>query len=111
MRWNRRSLSHRLFSTVSSANSILISPEHQTLDSMYFFYEETEEVLFTENETNFQRLYGSKNSNAIPVNQALGLSPPDFLEGNPIPPKLGIGVSSAEPRSGLVLPSCSGNPG
>jgi hypothetical protein len=28
---------------------------------MYFFYEETEEVLFTENETNFQRLYGSKN--------------------------------------------------
>jgi len=28
---------------------------------MYFLYEETEEALFTENETNFQRLYGSKN--------------------------------------------------
>ena len=31
--------------------------------------------------------------------------------GNPIPPKPGIGVSSAEPQSGLALPSSSGNPG
>jgi len=38
-----------------------IRTEHETLESMYFFYEETGEVLFTENETNFQRLYGSKN--------------------------------------------------
>ena len=38
-----------------------IRTDHETLDPMYFFYEETEEVLFTENETNFERLYGSKN--------------------------------------------------
>jgi hypothetical protein len=38
-----------------------IRTEHETLEPMYFFYEETEEVLFTENETNFQRLYGSRN--------------------------------------------------
>ena len=28
---------------------------------MYLFYDATEEFLFTENETNFQRLYGSEN--------------------------------------------------
>src|ERR1700722_19371405 len=28
---------------------------------MYFFYDETDEFLFTENETNFQRLYGLAN--------------------------------------------------
>ena len=28
---------------------------------MYFFYDATDEFLFTENETNFQRLYGSEN--------------------------------------------------
>ena len=38
-----------------------IRTEHETLEPMYFFCEEAEEVLFTENETNFQRLYGSKN--------------------------------------------------
>ena len=38
-----------------------IRTEHETLEPMYFFYEETKEVLFTENETNFQRLWGSKN--------------------------------------------------
>jgi hypothetical protein len=35
--------------------------EHETLEPMYFFCEETQEVLFTENETNFKRLYGSEN--------------------------------------------------
>ena len=39
-----------------------IQTEHETLEPMYFFYQETDEVLFTENETNFQRLYGCKNS-------------------------------------------------
>jgi hypothetical protein len=38
-----------------------IRTEHETLEPMYFFYEQTEEVLFTENETNFRRLFGSKN--------------------------------------------------
>ena len=38
-----------------------IRTEHESLEPMYFFYEKTGEVLFTENETNFQRLYGSKN--------------------------------------------------
>ena len=38
-----------------------IETEHETLDPMYFFYEATEEFLFTENETNYRRLYGSEN--------------------------------------------------
>ncbi len=40
----------------------LIQTEHETLEPMYLLYDSTEEFLFTENETNFQRLYGSKNS-------------------------------------------------
>ena len=40
----------------------LIQTEHETLEPMYLLYDPTEEFLFTENETNFQRLYGSKNS-------------------------------------------------
>ncbi len=39
-----------------------IQTQHESLDPMYFFYEPTEEFLFTENETNAQRLYGLKNS-------------------------------------------------
>src|ERR1700736_3748606 len=46
-----------------------IRTEHETLEPMYFFYEETEEVLFTENETNFERLYGTKNP-SLPVKYA-----------------------------------------
>ena len=38
-----------------------IQTEHETLEPMYFFYDATDEFLFTENETNFQRLYGSEN--------------------------------------------------
>jgi mannosylglycerate hydrolase MGH1-like protein len=38
-----------------------IQTEHETLPPMYFFYDATDEVLFTENETNFQRLYNLKN--------------------------------------------------
>ncbi len=40
----------------------LIETEHETLEPMYLLYDPTEEFLFTENETNFQRLYGSKNA-------------------------------------------------
>src|SRR6202043_3874489 len=39
-----------------------IRTEQKTLDPMYFFYDPTDEFLFTENETNFQRLYGAPNS-------------------------------------------------
>ena len=38
-----------------------IQTEHETLEPMYLFYDATDEFLFTENETNFQRLYGSAN--------------------------------------------------
>ena len=38
----------------------LIQTEHETLEPMYLLYDSTEEFLFTENETNFQRLYGSQ---------------------------------------------------
>ncbi|HEY6842084.1 MAG TPA: hypothetical protein VI114_12750, partial [Chthoniobacterales bacterium] len=38
-----------------------IQTEHETLEPMYLFYDETDEFLFTDNETNFQRLYGSAN--------------------------------------------------
>jgi hypothetical protein len=38
-----------------------IQTEHETLMPMYFFCDATDEFLFTENETNFQRLYGFKN--------------------------------------------------
>ena len=38
-----------------------IQTEHETLQPMYFFCDATDEFLFTENETNFQRLYGFKN--------------------------------------------------
>ncbi|HEV3064042.1 MAG TPA: hypothetical protein VGX93_01815 [Chthoniobacterales bacterium] len=38
-----------------------IQTEHETLQPMYFFCDATDEFLFTENETNFQRLYGSEN--------------------------------------------------
>jgi Glycosyl hydrolase family 63 C-terminal domain len=38
-----------------------IQTEHETLEPMYLFLDATEELLFTENETNFERLYGSKN--------------------------------------------------
>jgi hypothetical protein len=40
----------------------LIQTEHEILEPMLLLYDPTEEFLFTENETNFQRLYGSKNS-------------------------------------------------
>jgi hypothetical protein len=40
----------------------MIQTEHQTLESMYLLYDPVDEFLFTENETNFQRLYGSKNT-------------------------------------------------
>jgi Glycosyl hydrolase family 63 C-terminal domain len=39
-----------------------IQTQHESLEPMYFFYESTDELLFTENETNFQRLYGLENS-------------------------------------------------
>src|SRR3984957_10840771 len=39
-----------------------IETEHETLESMYLFYDPTDEFLFTENETNYQRLYGSPNN-------------------------------------------------
>jgi len=39
----------------------LIQTEHESLEPMYFFYEATDEFLFTENETNYRRLYGSEN--------------------------------------------------
>jgi hypothetical protein len=35
-----------------------IQTQHETLPAMYFFFEPTEEFLFTENETNFRRLFG-----------------------------------------------------
>ena len=35
---------------------------HETLEPMYLFYDHTDEFLFTENETNSQRLFGLKNS-------------------------------------------------
>jgi hypothetical protein len=38
-----------------------IQTEHETLEPMYLFYDATDEFLFTENETNFQRLYGLPN--------------------------------------------------
>jgi hypothetical protein len=38
-----------------------IQTQHETLAPMYFFCEPTEEFLFTENETNFQRLFGSED--------------------------------------------------
>ena len=38
-----------------------IQTSHETLQPMYFFCDVTEELLFTENETNFQRLYDSLN--------------------------------------------------
>jgi hypothetical protein len=38
-----------------------IQTEHETLEPMYLFYDQTDEFLFTDNETNFQRLYGSAN--------------------------------------------------
>jgi Mannosylglycerate hydrolase MGH1-like glycoside hydrolase domain len=39
-----------------------IQTEHEALEPMYLFYDATEEFLFTENETNFQRLYGLANN-------------------------------------------------
>jgi hypothetical protein len=39
-----------------------IQTQHESLDPMYFFYEATNELLFTENETNFKRLFGLENS-------------------------------------------------
>jgi Glycosyl hydrolase family 63 C-terminal domain len=39
-----------------------IQTEHEELEPMYLFYDATDELLFTENETNFQRLYGSANN-------------------------------------------------
>jgi hypothetical protein len=39
----------------------LIQAKHETLEPMHLFYDPTEEFLFTENETNFRRLYGSEN--------------------------------------------------
>ncbi|HZC58432.1 MAG TPA: hypothetical protein VE154_00470, partial [Chthoniobacterales bacterium] len=38
-----------------------IQTQHESLNPMYFFYEATDEILFTENETNFQRLFGLEN--------------------------------------------------
>jgi len=35
---------------------------HETLEPMYLFYDQTDEFLFTENETNFELLFGLKNS-------------------------------------------------
>ena len=35
---------------------------HETLEPMYLFYDQTDEFLFTENETNFEHLFGLKNS-------------------------------------------------
>jgi hypothetical protein len=35
--------------------------EHESLGLMYFQFDDTSEVLFTENETNFERLYRSEN--------------------------------------------------
>jgi hypothetical protein len=37
---------------------------HDTLEPMYFFYPATDELLFTDNETNFQRLFGLENASA-----------------------------------------------
>jgi Glycosyl hydrolase family 63 C-terminal domain len=39
-----------------------IQTEHEALQPMYFFCDATDEFLFTENETNFQRLYGVQNN-------------------------------------------------
>jgi hypothetical protein len=39
-----------------------IQTQHQSLEPMYFFYEPTDEFLFTDNETNAERLFGLKNS-------------------------------------------------
>jgi hypothetical protein len=39
-----------------------IRTEHEALQPMYFFCHATDEFLFTENETNFQRLYGFQNN-------------------------------------------------
>jgi hypothetical protein len=44
------------------ADSGRIQTEHETLQPMYFFCDATDEVLFTENETNFQSLYDLKNN-------------------------------------------------
>jgi Glycosyl hydrolase family 63 C-terminal domain len=41
-----------------------LQTEHDTLEPMYFFFEATDELLFTENETNFQRLFDLKNASA-----------------------------------------------
>jgi hypothetical protein len=38
-----------------------IQTEHEALQPMYFFCDATDEVLFTENETNFQRIYNFEN--------------------------------------------------
>jgi hypothetical protein len=35
---------------------------HETLEPMYLFYDQTDEFLFTENETNFQHIFGLTNS-------------------------------------------------
>src|SRR4029077_8474357 len=39
-----------------------IQTEHETLEPMYLFYDATDEFFFTENETNFKRLYGFANN-------------------------------------------------
>ncbi|MEM7008577.1 MAG: glucosidase [Thermodesulfobacteriota bacterium] len=40
----------------------IVESSHPTLGEMYFYTHEPTELLFTENETNMQRLHGSKNS-------------------------------------------------
>ena len=37
-----------------------IQTQHDSLEPMQFLFEKTDEILFTENETNFQRVFGSK---------------------------------------------------
>jgi hypothetical protein len=44
--------------TIKRAENGLILAEHETLGSMYFSFDQTSEVLFTENETNYERLFG-----------------------------------------------------
>jgi Glycosyl hydrolase family 63 C-terminal domain len=46
---------------IKSAENGLLMTHHENLESMYFIFEETSEVLFTENETDFERIYGTPN--------------------------------------------------
>ena len=49
---------------IRAADSAYLETEHETLERMLLYYDETAEVIFTDNHSNFQLLYEARNDSA-----------------------------------------------